>query len=62
MNEKEKEIYCIKFIYRILSDKRVFNRFSCTYFGNIEENKTVRLNDCIDYIVDKYKELDVKED
>ncbi len=62
MDEKEKEKCCIKFIYRILNDKRVFNRFSCTYFGNIEENKTVRLNDCIDYIVKKFEELDVKEE
>lgn len=60
MNDIEKEKYCIKFMYRILNDKRVLNRFCCTHFGNIEEDKTVRLNDCINYLEKKFEELETK--
>lgn len=57
MDEKEKEKYILKFIYVILTDKRNQNRYLTTMFGNIEENKIVRLGDCISYLENRYQEL-----
>lgn len=37
MNEKEKEKYILKFIYRILTDSRNQNRYCTTMFGNLDE-------------------------
>ena len=57
MDEKEKEKYILKFIYRILIDKRNQNRFCTTMYGNLKEDKVVRLSDCTDYLANKYQEL-----
>lgn len=57
MNEKEKEKYILKFMYRILTDSRNQNRYCTTMFGNLDEDKTVRLGDCIRYLENKYQEL-----
>jgi hypothetical protein len=57
MDEKEKEKYILEFIYGILTDNRNQNRYCMTMFGNIDENKIVRLGDCISYLENKYKEL-----
>lgn len=57
MDEKEKEKYILKFIYRILTDKRNYNRYCTTMFGNLDEDKVVRLEDCIGYLEDKYTKL-----
>ena len=57
MEEKEKEKYILKFIYRILIDSRNQNRFCTTMFGNLDENKIVRLGDFISYLENKYQEL-----
>lgn len=61
MNEKEKEKYILNFIYTILNDKRNQNRYCTTIFGKLDENKFVRLADCISYLENKYKELLRKE-
>lgn len=61
MSEEEKEIKIISFIYRILTDKRNQNRYCSTMYGNIEEDKIIRLNDCIEYLEKKYKELVTNE-
>ena len=57
MDEKEKEKYILKFIYRILTDKRNQNRYCTTMFGNLDEDKVVRLGDCIKYLEDQYKKI-----
>ncbi|MFR2207182.1 MAG: hypothetical protein ACLS59_06555 [Clostridia bacterium] len=57
MDEKEKEKYILKFMYRILTDSRNQNRYCTTMFGNFVENKLVSLGDCISYLENKYQEL-----
>lgn len=57
MNEKEKEKYILKFIYRILTDNRNQNRYCTTMLGNLDEDKVVRIGDCINYLENKYQEL-----
>lgn len=61
MSEEEKEIKIISFIYTILTDKSNQNRYCSTMYGNIEEGKIIRLNDCIEYLEKKYKELVTNE-
>ena len=61
MNEKEKEIYILKFMYMVLTDKRNQNRYCSTIVGRMEENKTIRLADCTNYLEEKYKEISEKE-
>ena len=61
MNEKEKEKYIIKFIYRILTDNRNQNRYCTTSYGNLVENKIVSLGDCISYLENKYLDLESEE-
>ena len=57
MNEKEKEKYILKFMYIILTDSRNQDRYCTTMFGNLNEDKVVRLGDCINYLKNKYQEL-----
>lgn len=61
MNEKEKEKYILKFMYRILTDSRNQNRYCTTMFGNFVENKLVSLEDCISYLENKIQELSGEE-
>ena len=39
MDEKEKEKYILKFMYRILTDTRNQNRYCTTMFGNLDKIK-----------------------
>lgn len=57
MDKKEKEKLILRFIYIILSDNRNQNRYCTTMFGNLDEDKVVRLGDCIYYLENKYQEL-----
>lgn len=57
MDEKEKEKYILKFMYRILTDSRNQNRYCTTMFENFVKNKLVSLGDCISYLENKYQEL-----
>lgn len=57
MDKKEKEKLILRFIYKILSDNRNQNRYCTTMFGNLDEDKVVRLGDCINYLENKYQEL-----
>lgn len=61
MSEEEKEKDILKFMYMVLTDKRNQSRYCTTILGNIEENKTVRLADCTNYLEEKYKEISEKE-
>ena len=61
MDEKEKEKYILKFIYRILTDSRNQNRYCSTRYGNLVEDKTVSLGDCISYLENKYLEIESEE-
>lgn len=61
MDEKEKEKYILKFIYRILTDKRNQNRYCTTMFGNLDEDKVVRLGDCIKYLEDQIKFIEATD-
>ena len=56
MDEKEKEKYILKFMYIMLRHIRNQNRYCTTMFGNLDENKIVRLGDCISYLENKYQE------
>lgn len=57
MDKKEKEKLILRFIYIILSDNRNQNRYCTTMFGNLDEDKVVRLGNCIHYLENKYQEL-----
>ena len=46
--EKRKMIY--RFIYNILTSNIVMNRYDCSIYGNIVENKTIGLYECINFI------------
>lgn len=41
MDEKEKEKYILKFIYKILTDSRNQNRYCTTMLENLDEDKVV---------------------
>lgn len=61
MSEEEKEKTILLFIYRILNDQKVLNRFGSTRYGNIFENRIVTLGDCIKYLENKFDELGMLE-
>lgn len=52
----EKEIDILKFIYIILTDNRNQNRYCTTVFGNLNKDRTIRLDDCLSYIENKLLE------
>lgn len=54
--DKRKEELVLGFIFNILTNKTVMNRYEFTMYGNINENETIRLTDCINYIYKKIKE------
>lgn len=51
-NEKEKLV--LGFIFNILTSNTVMNRYTSSRYGNIMENKTVTIKECINYT---YKKL-----
>ena len=46
---------------RILTDSRNQNRYCTTMYGNLVENKTVNLGDCMSYLENKYLDLESEE-
>lgn len=57
--DKRKEELVLGFIFNILTNNTVMNKWCWSMYGNIEKNETVRLTDCINYIGYKLK---LKED
>lgn len=57
--DKRKEELVLGFIFNILTNNTVMNKWSWSMYGNMEKNETVRLADCINYIACKLK---LKED
>lgn len=52
--DKRKEELVLSFIFNILTNKTVMNRYEFSRFGNIIENDTIGITECINYI---YKKL-----
>lgn len=57
--DKRKEELVLGFIFNILTNNTVMNKWCWSMYGNIEKDETVRLADCINYIGCK---LELKED
>ena len=57
--DKRKEELVLGFIFSILTNNTVLNRYIYTQYGNIEKNEVVRITDCINYI---YKKLENNEE
>ena len=54
--DARKEHLVLSFIFNILASNIVMNRYEFTRFGNIEENDTIGLTECINYIGKKLRE------
>lgn len=52
--DKRKEELVLGFIFNILTNKTVMNKYEFSRFGNIMENDTIGITECINYI---YKKL-----
>ena len=57
--DKRKEELVLGFIFNILTNNTILNRYIYTQYGNIEKNEVVRITDCINYI---YKKLENNEE
>ena len=55
--DKRKENLVLSFILNILVSKPVMNRYEFSRYGTIENNDTIGLTDCINYIGKKLKEI-----
>ena len=53
--DSEKERLVLGFVFNIITSKTVMNRYDTARFGNILENKTVGITECINYIGKKYE-------
>ena len=59
--DKRKEELVLRFIFSILTNNTVLNRYIYTQYGNIEKNEVVRITDCINYIYKKIEENNEEE-
>lgn len=57
-NEKEKLV--LGFIFNILTSNVVMNRYFSVKYGNIMEDKTVTIKECINYTYKKLREIDTR--
>lgn len=57
--DKRKEELVLGFIFNILTNNTVMNKYEYSRYGNIEKDETIRLVDCINYVGLK---LGLKED
>lgn len=48
--DERKEELVLGFIFNILTSNRVMNRYECSRYGNIMENDTIGIAECINYI------------
>ena len=53
--DKRKEELVLGFIFNILTNNTVMNRYEYSMYGNMEKDETVKLADCINYIACKLK-------
>ena len=53
--DKRKEELVLVFIFNVITNNTVMNKWCWIMYGNIETNETVRLADCINYIGCKLK-------
>lgn len=52
----DKQIEMIEgFIFNIITSNTVMNRYESTSYGNIVENETIKLYDCIEYLGNKIR-------
>lgn len=54
--DKRKEELVLGFIFNILTNNTVMNRYSFSKYGNIDKDETVDITECINYIFKKLKE------
>ena len=54
--DKRKEHLVLSFIFNILVSNPVMNRYEFRRFGSIEENNTIGITECINYIGKKLRE------
>ncbi|MFR7544556.1 MAG: hypothetical protein ACLUWN_01210 [Clostridia bacterium] len=54
--DNRKEELVLGFIFNILTSNVVMNKYSCTRYGNIIDNNTIGITECINYIGRKLKE------
>lgn len=54
--DTRKEHLVLSFIFNILASNSVMNRYEFSRYGNIEENDTIGLTECINYIGKKLRE------
>ena len=59
--DERKEELVLSFIFNILTNNTVMNKYSFSKYGNIEKNETITLTDCINYIALKLKLKDNME-
>lgn len=59
--DKRKEELVLGFIFSILTNNTVLNRYIYTQYGNIEKSEVVRITDCINYIYKKIEENNEEE-
>ena len=50
---KREEELVLGFIFNILTNNTVMNKWSWSMYGSIERGETIRLTDCINYIGSK---------
>lgn len=60
-NERKEELV-LGFIFNILTSNRVMNRYERSRYGNIMENDTIGIVECINYIGQKLKLKDDMEE
>ena len=48
--DERKEELVLSFIFNILTNNTVINKYSFSMYGSIEKGETIRLTDCINYI------------
>ena len=57
--DKRKEELVLGFIFDILTNNTVMNRYSFSKYGNIDKDELIGLTECINYI---YKKLEENKD
>lgn len=56
--DKRKEELVLEFIFNILTNNSIINKYIYSQYGNIEKNEIVRITDCINYIYKKLEEIE----
>ena len=59
--DKRKEELVLGFIFNILTNNSIINKYIYSQYGNIEKNEVVRITDCINYIYKKIEENNEEE-